>query len=216
MSETNANSQIWRRYMTRVRERVQIFTGNHKTNGQLRRAALYERISIEEQQEGYSIQEQSIANRQFAEHKGWVVVGEYVDEGYSGTNDRRPAFRTLLSDARRKRFDVVIVKANYDGVKRNFSYEEASPLEKMLIDTVALAWVRLQQVEQYFSNIVTKSSTSIPLADHYDRLLSAAQRRFLRTVETYARVRKLTLSIMQREKKIASETKESSLRTIAG
>ena len=109
MSEAKANSQIWQRYMNRVRERAQILIGDRRAKGSLHRAALYERISIEEQQEGYSIQEQSIADRQFAENKGWIIAGEYVDEGYSGTNDRRPAFRRLLADAQRKQFDVVIV-----------------------------------------------------------------------------------------------------------
>jgi len=73
------------------------------------RVALYARVSIEEQRQGYSIQEQVLAARHFAEQKGWTVVGEYLDEGYSGTNERRPAFRRLLHDAHRHRFDAVIV-----------------------------------------------------------------------------------------------------------
>ena len=103
------NSRIWKRYMRRVRESVRALTGDRKQKGPSLRVALYNRVSIEEQAEGYSIQEQSFANRQFAEQKGWTVIGEYTDEGYSGTNDRRPAFRHLLKDARRQRFDVVIV-----------------------------------------------------------------------------------------------------------
>jgi len=109
MSQTHADSQIWKRYMTSVKERVRTLIGDQKLNGPSLCVALYLRISLEEQQEGYSIQEQTIAARQFAEQKGWTIIGEYVDEGFSGTNDRRPAFRRLLSDARRHRFDVVIV-----------------------------------------------------------------------------------------------------------
>ena len=109
MGAGGPNSQTWKRYMHQVKERAHALDGGRKAQGPFLRAALYERISTEEQQEGYSIQEQSIADRQFAEGKGWTVVGEYVDEGYSGTNERRPAFRRLLADARLKRFDVVIV-----------------------------------------------------------------------------------------------------------
>ncbi len=109
MSEDQPTSQIWQRYMRRVRERTLALTGSRKVKGPMLRAVTYLRISIEEQQEGYSIQEQSIADRHFAESKGWTLVGEYIDEGYSGTNDRRPAFCRLLADAQRGQFDVVIV-----------------------------------------------------------------------------------------------------------
>ncbi len=102
-------SPVWRRYMKRVKQQVRTLTGNRKQEGRPLRTALYARVSIEEQREGYSIQEQLLAARRLAEQKGWTVVGEYVDEGYSGTNDRRPAFRHLLSVARRHRFDVAIV-----------------------------------------------------------------------------------------------------------
>ena len=105
----NTETQIWKRYMNRVRQRVRTLTADAMPKGRSLRVALYARVSIEEQREGYSIQEQSIATRQFAERKGWTVIGEYLDEGFSGTNDRRPAFRQLLGDARQRRFDVVIV-----------------------------------------------------------------------------------------------------------
>src|SRR6202795_89823 len=46
--------------------------------------------------------------RQFAEARGWNVAGEYLDEGISGTKDRRPALDRLMSDAHKRRFDVVV------------------------------------------------------------------------------------------------------------
>jgi DNA invertase Pin-like site-specific DNA recombinase len=36
-------------------------------------------------------------------------VADYVDHGISGGKDRRPALDTLLADARRRRFDVLVV-----------------------------------------------------------------------------------------------------------
>jgi DNA invertase Pin-like site-specific DNA recombinase len=46
--------------------------------------------------------------QQFAEVRGWTVVGEYVDEGISGTKDRRPALDRLMSDAHKRKFDVMV------------------------------------------------------------------------------------------------------------
>ncbi len=38
-------------------------------------------------------------------------VSDYVDEGISGTKDKRPALDRLMSDAHKRKFDVVIVLA---------------------------------------------------------------------------------------------------------
>src|SRR5271165_4247822 len=35
-------------------------------------------------------------------------MGEYVDEGISGTKDKRPALDGLMSDAHKRKFDVVV------------------------------------------------------------------------------------------------------------
>ena len=38
-----------------------------------------------------------------------LSTGEYVDEGISGTKDSRPALNELMNDAKKRRFDVVLV-----------------------------------------------------------------------------------------------------------
>jgi putative DNA-invertase from lambdoid prophage Rac len=47
--------------------------------------------------------------RSFCERMGWKIYGEYVDTGYSGSTDRRPQLSKILNDARRRRFDAIIV-----------------------------------------------------------------------------------------------------------
>lgn len=75
-------------------------------------------------------------------------------------------------------------------IRRDLGYSTASPLEKMLIDHVTLCWLRLSIVELKHVNN-TRGSTDIPQADFWDRALSAAQRRYLRAVESLARVWRL-------------------------
>ena len=73
------------------------------------RAGLYARVSTEEQAaEGHSIEAQLRIAREFAERKGWVVVREYTDPGYSGTNDRRPAFQRMIEDALAGEIEVIV------------------------------------------------------------------------------------------------------------
>ncbi len=69
----------------------------------VRRVALYARVSTSDQRADLQLHEL----RRLAEQRGWKVVGEYVDEGYSGTKDRRPALDRLMADAQRGRFDIV-------------------------------------------------------------------------------------------------------------
>src|SRR5438093_13424196 len=67
------------------------------------RAAIYARVSTFDQEPENQLQEL----RRYIEARGWTAV-EYVDRGVSGAKDRRPALDTLLKDAKRRRFDVVV------------------------------------------------------------------------------------------------------------
>jgi DNA invertase Pin-like site-specific DNA recombinase len=67
------------------------------------RAAIYARVSTFDQEPENQLQEL----RRYTAARGWTAV-EYVDKGVSGAKDRRPALDQLLSDARRRRFDVLV------------------------------------------------------------------------------------------------------------
>src|SRR5262245_48020471 len=67
------------------------------------RAALYARVSTLDQQPENQLGEL----RRYGLARGWTVA-EYVDKGVSGAKERRPALDTLVQDARRRRFDVVV------------------------------------------------------------------------------------------------------------
>src|SRR5262245_21000524 len=68
------------------------------------RAALYCRVSTTDQ----TTENQRLELQRYAEARGWTVT-EYLDEGVSGTKERRPGLDRLMADARRRRIDVVVV-----------------------------------------------------------------------------------------------------------
>ena len=70
------------------------------------RAALYARVSTTNGQDP-TMQTREL--REYCQRRGWEVAGEYVDAGISGTREKRPALDRLLADARRRRFDAVVV-----------------------------------------------------------------------------------------------------------
>jgi DNA invertase Pin-like site-specific DNA recombinase len=47
--------------------------------------------------------------RQYAAARGWSITQEYLDEGVSGTKESRPALDALLKDAKRRKFDALLV-----------------------------------------------------------------------------------------------------------
>jgi len=69
------------------------------------RVALYARVSTTDQ----STDSQLLDLRRYVSERGWNVFKEYVDEGISGTKDSRPALNELMNDAKKRRFDVVLV-----------------------------------------------------------------------------------------------------------
>src|ERR1700690_3339767 len=49
--------------------------------------------------------------RKFAKDRGWKVIKEMIDHGYSGTTATRPQLTEVMNLARRRGFDVLLVYA---------------------------------------------------------------------------------------------------------
>ena len=81
--------------------------------------AIYLRVSTDEQaREGYSLPEQQRLCEEFAARHGWPVYQVYIDDGYSGTNDKRPAFQRLQREAQAGHFQGILAH-KVDRVFRN-------------------------------------------------------------------------------------------------
>lgn len=69
------------------------------------KTAIYARVSTADQ----SCQMQLRELREYADRRGLEIVGEYVDNGYSGARASRPELDRLVEDARMRRFDAILV-----------------------------------------------------------------------------------------------------------
>jgi DNA invertase Pin-like site-specific DNA recombinase len=78
--------------------------------------------------------------RRYTAARGWTAA-EYVDRGISGSKDRRAALDQLVSDARRRRFDVVVVW-RLDRLGRNLRHL-VTLLEELA--TLGIAFVSLNE-----------------------------------------------------------------------
>lgn len=85
-----------------------------------RQAALYLRLSKEDGgRESTGIESQRLLLRSYARERHFTIVKEYVDDGYSGTQYDRPAFRQMLCDIERGEVDLVLVK-DFSRLGRNY------------------------------------------------------------------------------------------------
>ena len=80
----------------------------------MKRAAIYARVSTADQH----VEAQLYDLRQMAAQRGYEVICEYTDVGISGTKARRPGLDAMLKDARKRKFNVVLVAA-FDRIARS-------------------------------------------------------------------------------------------------
>jgi len=69
------------------------------------RVAIYARVSTTEQ----STDSQLLDLRRYVSDRDWQTYQEYCDNGISGTKDSRPALNELMGDAKKRKFDAVLV-----------------------------------------------------------------------------------------------------------
>lgn len=70
------------------------------------KVALYARVST---LNGQHPEMQLSELREYGARRGWEIISEYVDEGVSGSRERRPQLDRLMADAHRRKFDAVLV-----------------------------------------------------------------------------------------------------------
>ena len=75
-------------------------------------------------------------------------------------------------------------------LEKELCHEEASLLERLLIREVLICWLDLYNVRETFI-CKTTGRHSVAHGKYWDSRVSAAQRRYIRAIESLARVRKL-------------------------
>ena len=99
----------------------------------MKRAAVYTRVSSLDQNPGT----QSLDLRQMAAQRGYEIVQEYTDR-ISGAKAKRPGLGQMMADARRGRFDVVLVWAS-DRIARSVKHflEVLDELNRLNIEFIS-------------------------------------------------------------------------------
>jgi len=81
------------------------------------RAAIYTRVSTEDQaKEGFSLDAQLDKLKSYCKARDWAIGGEYIDDGYSGRNVKRPAYSRMMEEM--DKWDALLV-IKMDRIHRN-------------------------------------------------------------------------------------------------
>src|SRR6266568_6324116 len=85
--------------------------------------AVYARVSTSRQEEEGTIKTQLSTLREYARTNGYVIVKEYVDDGWSGDMLARPALDDLRQAAKSKLWNAVLIY-DPDRLARRYSFQE--------------------------------------------------------------------------------------------
>ncbi|NUN06654.1 MAG: recombinase family protein [Bdellovibrio sp.] len=187
-----------------------------------KRVALYFRCSTVQQ----NLEIQTSDLRKYAEARGFDIVKEYSDFGVSGAKDRRPGLDELMKDARKRRFDLVLVW-RLDRLGRNtrhlltlfeeleglqislVSHQEAIDLSSSLGRVIATIMSALAAFERDL--IKERVAAGIQRAKDSGKKLGRPQS-IDRTAIISARERGLTYAEIQKELKISAGSVAQALR----
>jgi len=89
-------------------------------------------------------------------------------------------------------------------IRTNLGYNDVPEIERLLIEQVALCWLRLNLMEYRYTALRNEGGMTIDQANFLEKRLNYAQRRFLRACEVLARVRRITRRTLALQVNIAA------------
>lgn len=102
------------------------------------KCAIYIRVSTDKEEQKTSLQNQKDLFFKYISDKGWDIGKMYIDIE-SGTKDKREQFQQMISDAKNKKFEIILAK-ELSRIARNgkLSYEVKSLAENNNIHIITL------------------------------------------------------------------------------
>lgn len=137
-----------------------------------KQVAIYVRVStLDQAEEGYSIDEQIDKLKKYCEVKDWAVSKVFKDAGFTGSNTERPGMTQLIKEIKQSKFDIVLVykldrlsrsqkdtlyliedvfaKYNTDFISLNENFDTSTPFGKAMIGILSVfAQLEREQIKE--------------------------------------------------------------------
>ena len=95
-------------------------------------------------------------------------------------------------------------------MRDNLGWSNSNEMEKILIEQVCLNWLRLNIIESVHLTKMSQSH-SIETGIYWEKILTSAQRRYLRACEALAKVRKLLAEAELKEQQAQNKREKSAV-----
>ena len=86
----------------------------------------------------------------------------------------------------------VMVLCELDVLKKQLNYETAPAIERPLIDLILMAHLRVVDAEARYNASIVNQSVTPSVGEYWSHVLSSAHTRYLKAIESLARVQRLT------------------------
>jgi len=87
-----------------------------------------------------------------------------------------------------------ILRGQYNDLLKELGVAEASPLERLMINRVAMCWLRLMIAETACA-LLLNGNYALTQCEHYDKELTRAHRRYTSAIESLSRLRVMTEAV---------------------
>jgi hypothetical protein len=101
----------------------------------------------------------------------------------------------LLDSAQMSAFSKELIKAGIELLTQELGYSKASTLERLLIEQVVLCQLRLYLWENACHSLIESQDLAVGPRKEWESLLSIAQRRYFRAIDTLDRMRRLNICV---------------------
>lgn len=117
----------------------------------------------------------------------WRMAGDLAEQ----------AALRLIDDMNAPRSMKRSMQSGLSAMAAELARPEDGALEALIIRQIVGAWVRLAYTEYAYNGALVAGNQTLAQADFWERRLTAAERRYLRSCETLARVRRLGVPAVQ-------------------
>ncbi len=115
----------------------------------------------------------------------------HIGHGFAGE-----IFDRLVMYVEPRPLEQMILKAEATDIKKNLDYNKSNQLEKLIIDEIILCWTYQNHAHEVLKNVTfDEKYFSKTEHEYWQNNLTQCQKRYLKALETLARVRKLNVNI---------------------
>ena len=88
-----------------------------------------------------------------------------------------------------------VLRCQLAAMREEIAGDNPSPLERLLAETIVLAWLQIQLFEDLYASSMSKGATTLAQGNYKQKRIDQAYKRYLSAIRTLAQIRKLSPAV---------------------